>query len=737
MRTAKADAVPAVLRRGGGGLPALAGALCAFALAAGPAGADEPEAAGRFVSVPASISGEAINRISQMTEMDFERFKVAEQERDRENPNLKLRRAFKVVYDFNLKGAPARSADFGLCLKLAESIRQLEKKGVQTIAFVHGQVTGHSVLPVLACQQRAFSAKAKLGPVLVGGIAPLEDYQKNAYRTLWAKPASEALVTKLFEERAPAVVPSKKGGFVAANHPDADLAQRRVFEENELAAFDFARAKAVGLCELDPFDGREEVRRAYRLTRESLQENPLLDGVVAWQIPVAGEVNKALKEQLERRIHRAKRGKANLVVLELRCYGGDTAVANSIAEQLRQLGEEHEVVTVAYVTEDAQDTAAYLAFGCNFIVMAPKAKLGGFGKLLKDRPADDQVKIGDGIEELARAQHYPPALARAMVDSGVQKVFLVTSAKGTRDWDVLTGRQLDEARRERPGHWDPEEIPLDADGFLTLDAAQAERFGLALGKPGDLASVYDRLGVKPAQVHVSGPDWLDDLADFLRNEWTSFLLVMIGITCLFLELKLPGIGLPGVVAALCFVLFFWSHSQLGGQVTWLAILLFLLGLVLIGLEVLVLPGFGVCGISGVLLLLGSLALMTYGHWPQDAGEWMAVTRKVGPFGLVLMGSVVMAVLLARYLPSIPVVNRLLLRPQAEGDGLGEGAELVPPPHAALLGAIGVAATPLRPAGKVQFGDEYVDVVAEGSYASPGTRVQVIEIEGNRIVVKPV
>jgi membrane-bound serine protease (ClpP class) len=192
-----------------------------------------------------------------------------------------------------------------------------------------------------------------------------------------------------------------------------------------------------------------------------------------------------------------------------------------------------------------------------------------------------------------------------------------------------------------------------------------------------------------------------------------------------------------VVAAICFVLFFWSHSQLGGQVTWLAILLFLLGLVLIGLEVLVLPGFGVCGISGVLLLLGSLALMTYGHWPQDAGEWVTVSRKVGPFGLVLMGSVVLAVLLARSLPSIPVVNRLLLRPQSEADGLGESADAVPPPHAALLGAIGVAATPLRPAGKVQFGDDFVDVVAEGSYVSPGTRVQVIEIEGNRIVVKPV
>src|SRR5207248_2071364 len=106
-------------------------------------------------------------------------------------------------------------------------------------------------------------------------------------------------------------------------------------------------------------------------------------------------------------------------------------------------------------------------------------------------------------------------------------------------------------------------------------------------------------------------------------------------------------------------------------------------------------------------------------------------------GLTLMGGVALAVLLARYLPNIPYANRLLLKPQTETDGLEDGLDPVQSAFAALLGAIGVAATPLRPAGKVQFGDQFVDVVAEGSYIVPGTRVQVIEIEGNRVVVKQV
>ena len=114
-----------------------------------------------------------------------------------------------------------------------------------------------------------------------------------------------------------------------------------------------------------------------------------------------------------------------------------------------------------------------------------------------------------------------------------------------------------------------------------------------------------------------------------------------------------------------------------------------------------------------------------------------MSKQVGPLGLVLMGSVFLAVLLARYLPNIPFANRLLLKPQTETEGIDEAIEPVQSAHAALLGAIGVAQTPLRPAGKVQFGEQFVDVIAEGNYIVPGARVQVIEVEGNRVVVKQV
>ena len=147
---------------------------------------------------------------------------------------------------------------------------------------------------------------------------------------------------------------------------------------------------------------------------------------------------------------------------------------------------------------------------------------------------------------------------------------------------------------------------------------------------------------------------------------------------------------------------------------------------------------GVAGVSGIILVLGSIGLVAYGHWPRSNEEWLGYGQALGPFTISILGSLVLAFLLARYLPHIPYANRLMLKPQGEVDEFGDEAmDSVHPEMAALLGAIGVAATPLRPAGKVQFGDDFVDVLAEGSYILPGSRVQVVEIEGNRVVVKEV
>lgn len=188
---------------------------------------------------------------------------------------------------------------------------------------------------------------------------------------------------------------------------------------------------------------------------------------------------------------------------------------------------------------------------------------------------------------------------------------------------------------------------------------------------------------------------------------------------------------------MCFVLFFWSQSQMNGQITLLAVLLFLLGLVLLGIEILLIPGFGVIGFGGVGLILFGLGLATVERMPETSGEWGHLGTTMVQYGLSLVGALVVAFSVARFLPYIPIANRLVLMPPEDPEVPDAVRAAQVAEQLALLGAIGNAVTMLRPAGMAQFGEKFVDVVTEGGFVPAGARVQVVEIEGNRVVVKEV
>jgi membrane-bound serine protease (ClpP class) len=200
-------------------------------------------------------------------------------------------------------------------------------------------------------------------------------------------------------------------------------------------------------------------------------------------------------------------------------------------------------------------------------------------------------------------------------------------------------------------------------------------------------------------------------------------------------MKVPGTTVPGIIAALAFILVFWSQSQFTGQNAVLGGLVFLLGLVLVLLEVFVLPGFGIPGIVGVFFKLGGIGLATFDRVPTSGEEWMLFGTRVSQYVGALFGAVLIAFWIARYLRHIPYVNRMMLQPPSDA----AETQILPgtADAAALLGAIGTSATQLRPAGMAQFGEKYVDVVTEGGFIDSGARVQVIEVEGTRIVVKEV
>jgi membrane-bound serine protease (ClpP class) len=730
----------------------LAATLLAAVLAPRTLPAEEKANSGLVVQVPGGITTESTNRLRTALYVPLKRFQ-AERAAD-----PKAAGVFYLVLDFNPDGKPNNSEDFGACLSLAEYLRELYKdsrQGVRTVAFVHGDVTRHAVLPVLACSEIVMSSDppAHLGKV----TAPGRTLERKVERVAYEDGAGDrlALIRKMYD---PSVVlfkarpgrPDEKKGplyFDAAGKPRPEGDPVPDFGPGETALYTAAQAREFGLCQQAPQNSLDDVLSTYRLGRASLYQ--ALDHRVAWRIVVSGPLNGEMKEKVQRRVRRALGQKANLLIFQLACGDGESQAAHELGLFLAGLNDnrpDRPVETIAFVTNQAHNTAAFLAFGCTKIVFQRETRqgdlivqqggrLGDFERYLQDRPSLEPV-LRRNLAEVAKKQHYPPILAEGMLNREL-RIYRAESVKGDSAVRFLSEEEV-RADRQGEQRWGNLKTVKAEGKYLALDAETARDWDVSRTTAASFEELCEQEGLQSADVRTADSDWLDDLADFLRDPWTSVVLVMLGITCLILELKMPGVVLPGVIAAVCFVLFFWSHSQLNGQITWLAILLFVLGLLLIALEVFVLPGFGVAGISGTVLVVGSLGLVAYGHWPHGNEEWVAFGHQLGPFGLSILGALVAAFVLARYLPSIPYVNRLILQPAGETE---EGIQSAPDPMhaelAALLGAIGVAATPLRPAGKAQFGDAFVDVVAEGGYVVPGTRVQVIEIEGNRVVVKEV
>jgi membrane-bound serine protease (ClpP class) len=704
--------------------------------------AQERRNAGLVAPIPTTITTESTSRLRSALYGPLRHY---EDERSRDPKGVGN---FYLLCDFNPDNRDNASEEPGACQTLARYLRDLQKKqGIGVIAFVHGNVTRHAVLPVLACSEILMSQEP---PAHLGKAAdaqhPLERLDRLAYDDLANKRYPSVLVGKMYDADIE-VIKGRDNQFYDANAKPAPKGEPvSGLSRGETALYSFDQASKLGLCQPMPCNNIDEALARYRLPRASLY--PALDRPSAWRIVLNRPINGEMTERVKRRVRQALGDKANVLILELACGGGESEAAYDLAVFLSELNDNRRepVETIAFVTGRAHDTAAFLAFACNKIVMQREIKrndrpvqdgafLGGFEQYVLANPSREAA-IRSNLAAIAEKKHYPRILAEGMLDRDL-RIYAVKSTKEESTRRFLSKAEL-EADQQGERRWRSTQVVKEEGQYLTLTAEQARDLGVAREVVNSFEELCELEGVNRGEVRTADSDWLDGLVDFLRDPWTSVVLVLIGFTCLILELKMPGVGLPGIISAICFLLFFWSHSQVSGQIVWLAFLLFLLGLILIGLEIFVVPGFGITGISGIVLVLGSIGLVAYGHWPRSNEEWLCYGQALGPFTLGIAGAIGCAFLLARYLPHIPYANRLMLKPQDDsGDFGNEPADSIHPEMAALLGAIGVAATPLRPAGKVQFGDDFVDVVAEGSYVLPGSRVQVIEIEGNRIVVKEV
>jgi|SRR5579883_999268 len=705
--------------------------------------AQETASDAMFVTVPNPITSDAFNRIKNQVDA-------------RTNDPNPQRRVVTVVFDFNPDGKPASTTDFGPCFSLADFIGTL--KGLNTIAFVHAPTTGHTVLPILACKEMVMGKAGVLGPIVTEGVPPLDEVRQVAYRKKFNRDDRWPIVQKMFD---PGVVlvkgPAREGGGVIYVDERDATAKGRIagnpipvngVQNGQYASYSADVARQVELSK-GVADSRPEVAELYGLPPSSVRDDPLKGRKpVAFQWILKGDVDGAMRESVSRVIRDVRKKGGNVLILVMNCGGTDLDAARELAEDLikAQTGDDA-VQIIAFVPESAPDAAAVVALGCSEIVMTkpknaaegePKeADFGNFERYIKSaKPAavDAQRK---SLRDLAEQRGYAGILIDGMLDRNLEIVRVHGTNDNRNKTRLLTRADFESEQKLNPNAWVLDKVvkqrgvPFHPNATLAAELGLA-RFTVPTTNVKDVCDIY---GVGDAK--NPDPGWLDKFAEFLRIPAVTIILVMVGFIGLILELKVPGLTVPGIIAALCFILVFWSQSRFSGEMFVLALLLFILGLALVGIEIFVLPGFGACGICGILCMLAGLGLVTFDRVPQNTAEWVGFGVRVSQYLFALMGAMFLAFLIAKFLPQVPYANRLMLAPPTDQPQASELALPGASEAAELLGAIGTSTTALRPAGVVRFGDKFVDVVSDGGFIPAGTRVQVIAVEGTRIVVKEV
>jgi membrane-bound ClpP family serine protease len=626
--------------------------------------------------------------------------------------------------------------DFGQALDLARFLSGSELDGATTVAFLPKGATGHTVLIALACDEIAMPAQAEIGDA---GIheeaigADLRSVYKEIAQRRRTIPADVALGMLDPNLEVLQVETEVSREYVLRDRLDQLQQRHAITNVKVLIPAGHARRFAGSAAKELGFVGhlaedRAELARAWRIPPAALDENPALVG--GWkpiQVNIRGPIHVGLVHQIERMLDKRASG-ANLIVLYLDSAGGSPADSNELAKYLARLSNKNRR-TVAYIPREAAADAAFVALACDQIVMHPQARLGG--SWTRALPPDEAAAMAQSLSAIAEARGHSAALAAGFADPNVEVFRYRNSVDGSSE--LLTSQQAEQLPNRQ--QWERGQAITRAGEPIELDGNQAVELGLTRAVVGDYAEFKALYGLEHDPGLVE-PTWVDVVVNLLNSDAAGWALLVLAAIGLYIEAQSPGLGVGGFAAGLCFLLYFWSH-YLGGTADWLEILLFAAGALCILLEIFILPGVGVFAFGGGALILISILLASQTFvLPRDDYEAVQMLRSLFVFSGVFVGFVVAALFVRRLLPRTPGLGQMVLMPPTPEEQQQQARREALTDYDHLLGAGGATVTPLIPAGKARFGDEIVNVLAEGEFLPPGTNVRVVEVRGNRVLVRP-
>ena len=459
-------------------------------------------------------------------------------------------------------------------------------------------------------------------------------------------------------------------------------------------------------------------------------------------IDFEGEITYERERYFNAKFKQAQKVGCDVLIVEIDSPGGLKVESLKMARLIRDCKWAY---TVVFIKNEAISGGALMSLGCDEIHISPNAKFGDIGEIGFDAEAFAWRLIEPKIEsylsrdarDLAQSKGRPADLAESMVDKDVV-VFIKQDENGNSVFK--TARVDDEQQPVAPWEIVPE---TGAERFLTLSGQRTKQLGVAQYFADSREEVLASFeGGKNSRVVEFQHTTTDSIVHWLNTPFLTGLLLVGGLVALYFELTAPGIGVGGLISALCATLFFWSRMS-GGTSGWLEVILFIAGMIFLVMEIFVIPGTGIAGIGGGLLLLASVVLASQDFVvPQTVWDWNRLL--VSLLTVICSCSIflVAAFFITRSLGSIPIFNRLVLSPDgpaatvnADKNDKKEGADIDHPEIS--VGDWGKSQTQLRPSGRAVFNGRSFDVVSDGSFVEPDTQVKVIRIQGNVVTVAEV
>ena len=423
-----------------------------------------------------------------------------------------------------------------------------------------------------------------------------------------------------------------------------------------------------------------------------------------YSIPIKGDIDMGLPYFLERVISEAENDDAKYIIFTIDTFGGRIDAATKIKDAILN----SKIPTIAFINKRAISAGALISLSCDSIYMASGGTIGAATAVDGSGKKTSEKVISYMREEMAStadATGRSRKIASSMVDEELEIDYHLTI-----DGDTLTSKDISGFKEYK---------------LITLSTQHAVLLGIAQNELNSIDEIIKKLELSNYEIIEKTPNWSENFVRFFTSPTVAPLLMSLGFLGLMFEIKSPGFGVPGIAGVICLGLFFGSHL-LVGLADMTEILILGVGFLLILSEVFIFPGFGISGISGILVMLYGLFLMLLGDYPLSNDYQTAFWG----LNIGIITTIIAIYLFFKYVIKTKFMKNVIpIQSQKKSDGYSISAGFEK-----YIGESGITKTALRPVGIIIINDKEFHSRSNGEFIEMGKNVIVIKIEENELIV---